>query len=75
MSNEYYLDKVYTVGESDPEKDNNSSGDEMDRDPNRGRQEFYDAISDPAAMRNAMDPISENSIGGFNSNSNSAAVH
>ena len=58
-SNEYYLDKVYTVGESDPDQGNNSSGDETDRDPRREGQEFYDAISDPAALRNAMDPISE----------------
>ena len=36
-----------------------SSGDDSDRDQRRGRQEFYDAISDPAALRNAMDPISE----------------
>ena len=48
MSNENYLDKVYTVGESDPDQGNNSSGDETDRDPRRGGQEFYDAISDPA---------------------------
>ena len=59
MSNENYLDKVYTVGESDPDQGNSSSGDETDRDPRRGGQEFYDAISDPAALRNAMDPISE----------------
>ena len=59
MSNNNYLDKVYSVGESDPDQGNNSSGDETDRDPRRGGQEFYDAISDPAALRNAMDPISE----------------
>ena len=40
MSNENYLDKVYTVGESDPDQGNNSSGDETDRDPRRGGQEF-----------------------------------
>ena len=51
MSNEYYSDKVYTVGESDPDQGNNSSGDETDRDPRRGGQEFHDAISDPAALR------------------------
>ena len=68
MSNENYLDKVYTVGVSDPDQHDNSSGDDTDRDPRRGGQEFYDAISDPAALRNAMD------LGGFNSNSNSAAV-
>ena len=59
MSNNNYLDKVYTVGESDPDQRDNSSGDETDCDPRRGGQEFYDAISDPAALRNAMDPISE----------------
>ena len=47
------------MDESDPDQGNNSSGDETDRDPRRGGQEFYDAISDPAALRNAMDPISE----------------
>ena len=59
MSNNNYLDKVYTVGESDPDQRENFSGDENDRDPRQGGQEFYDAISDPAALRNAMDPISE----------------
>ena len=38
MSNENYLDKVYTVGESDPDHGNNSSGDETDRDPRRGAE-------------------------------------
>ena len=59
MSNDNYLDNVYTVGVSDPDPHDKSSGDETDRDPRRGEQEFYDAISDPAALRNAMDPISE----------------
>ena len=59
MSNNNYLDKVFTVGENDPDQRDNSSGDESDRDQRRGGQEFYDAISDPAALRNAMDPISE----------------
>ena len=59
MSNENYLDKVYTVGESDPDQRETSSGDDSDRDQRRGGQEFYDAISDPAALRNAMNPISE----------------
>ena len=53
------MDKVYTVGESDPDQRDNSSGDESDQDQRRGGQEFYDTISDPAALRNAMDPISE----------------
>ena len=55
MSNNNYLDKVYTVYEDDRDQ----RGDESDRDQRRGEQEFYDAISDPAALRNAMDPISE----------------
>ena len=60
MSYNNYLDKVYTVGENDPDQRDNSSGDESDRDQRRGGQELYDAISDPpAALRNAMDPISE----------------
>ena len=59
MSNNNYLDKVYTVGKSNSDQGDNYSGDETDRDPRRGGQEFYDAISDPAALRNAMDPISE----------------
>ena len=59
MSNNNYLDKVYTVGKNDPDQRDNSSGDESDRDQRRGGQEFYDAISDPAALRNAMDPISK----------------
>ena len=59
MSNNNYLDKFYTVGESDPDQRDTSSGDETDRDQRRGGQEFYDAISDPAALRNSMDPISE----------------
>ena len=39
--------------------DEDYSGDDSDRDQRRGREEIYDAISDPAALRNAMDPISE----------------
>ena len=59
MSNNKYLDKVYTVGENDPDQRDNSSGDDSDRDQRRRGQEFYDAISDPATLRNAIDPISE----------------
>ena len=59
MSNNNYLDKVYTVGENDRDQRDNSSGDDSDRDQHRGGQEFYDALSDPAALRNTMDPISE----------------
>ena len=59
MSGNNYLDKVYTVGENNRDHREDSSGDDSDRDQRRGRQEFYDAISDPAALRNAMDLISE----------------
>ena len=59
MSDNNYLDEVYTVGENNRDHCEDSSGDDSDRDQRRGRQEFYDAISDPAALRNAMDPISE----------------
>ena len=51
MSNNNYLDKVYTVGENDPDQRDNSSGDESNLDQRRGGQEFYDAISDSAALR------------------------
>ena len=59
MSNNYYFDEVYTVEENNRDHREDSSGDDSDRDQRRGRQEFYDAISDPAALKNAMDPISE----------------
>ena len=59
MSDNNYLDEVYTVGENYRDHREDSSGDDSDRDQRQGRQEFYDAISDPAALRNAMDPISE----------------
>ena len=59
MSNNNYLDEVYTVGENNRDQREDSMGEDLDRDQRRGRQEFYDALSDPAALRNAMDPISE----------------
>ena len=59
MCNNSYLDEVYTVGENNRDHRQDSSGDDSDRDQRRGRREFYDAISEPAALRNAMDPISE----------------
>ena len=59
MSNNNYLDEVYTVGKNNRDHREDSSGDVSGRDQRRGRQAFYDAISDPAALRNAMDPISE----------------
>ena len=57
MSDNNYLDEVYTVGENNRDHREDSSGENSDRDQRRGRQEFYDAISDPEALRNAMDPI------------------
>ena len=59
MSNNNYLDEVYTVGENNRDHREDISGDDSDRDQRRGGKEFYDAISDPAVLRNAMDPISE----------------
>ena len=50
MSNNNYLDEVYTVGENNRDHREDSSGDDSDRDQRRGRQEIYDAISDPAAL-------------------------
>ena len=44
-------DEVYTVGENNRDHQGDSSGDDSDQDQRRGRQEFYDAISDPAALR------------------------
>ena len=46
MSTNNYLDEVYTVGEYNLDHREDSSGDDSDRDQRRGRQEFYDAISD-----------------------------
>ena len=59
MSYNNYLDKVYTVGEINRDDKGDSSGNDSDRGHRRGRQKFYDAISDPAVLRNALDPISE----------------
>ena len=59
MSNNNYLDEVYTVGENNRDHREDSSGDDSDCDQRQERQEFYNALSDPAALRNAMDPISE----------------
>ena len=47
------------MGENDRDQRDNSSGDDSDRDQRREGQELYDTISDPAALRNAMDPSSE----------------
>ena len=59
MSYNNYLDEVFTVGEKNRDDKGDSSGDDSDRDQRRGRQEIYDAISDPTVLRNALDPISE----------------
>ena len=53
------MDEVYTVGEDNHDDKENSSGNDSDRDQRRGRPEFYDAISDPADLTNALDPMSE----------------
>ena len=57
MSNNNYLDEVYTVGENNSDHLEDFLGDDLERDQRRGGQEYYDALSDPAALRNAMDPI------------------
>ena len=59
MSYNNYLDEVYTVGENIYDNQGDSSGNDSNRDQRRGRQEFYDTISDPSILRNALDPISE----------------
>ena len=58
MSYNNYLDEVYTVGENNVDNQEDSSGNDFDRDQRRGRQELYDTISDPSTMRNALDTIS-----------------
>jgi hypothetical protein len=59
MNYNNYLDEVYTVGENNVDNQEDSSENDSDRDQRRGRQEFYDTISDPSIMRNALDPISQ----------------
>ena len=56
MNSNNFLDDVYTVGENNRD---DSSGNDSDRDQRRGRQDFYDTISDPSSLREAIDPISE----------------
>ena len=53
MSNNNNLDEVYTVGENNRDHRDDSLGEDSDRDQRRGGQEFFDALSDPAALRNA----------------------
>ena len=59
MNSNNFLDDVYSVGESNHDNQEDSSGNDSDRDPRRGRQDFYDTISDPSSLRNAIDPISD----------------
>ena len=59
MNSNNFLDDVYTVGENNHENHDDSSGNDSDRDQRRGRQDFYDSISDPSSLRDAIDPISE----------------
>jgi hypothetical protein len=59
MSYNNYLDEVYSVGENNYDNQVDSSGNDSDWDQRRGRQDFYDTISDPSILRNALDPISE----------------
>ena len=59
MNSNNYLDEVYTVGKINIDNLEDSSENDSDRDQRRGRQEFYDTISDPSVMRNALDPISQ----------------
>ena len=59
MNSNNYLDDVYTVGENNYDNHDDSSGKDSDRDQRRGRQDFYETISDPSSLRNALDPISE----------------
>ena len=59
MNSNNFLDDVYTVGENNHDNHDDSSGNDPDRDQRRGRQDFYDTISDPSSLRDAIDPISE----------------
>ena len=59
MSYNNYLDEVYTVGENNYDNQDDSSGNDSESDQRRERQDFYEMISDPSSLRNALDPISE----------------
>ena len=59
MSYNNYLDDVYTVGENNYDNQDDSSGNDSDRDQRRGRQDCYDTISDRSSLMNAIDPISD----------------
>ena len=59
MNSNIFLDDVYTVGKNNHDNQKDSSGNDSDRDSRRGRQDFYDTISDPSSLRNAIDPISD----------------
>jgi hypothetical protein len=55
MNSNNYLDDVYTVGENSYDNHDDSSENDSDRDQRRGRQNFYETISDPSSLRNALD--------------------
>jgi hypothetical protein len=59
MNSNNFLDDFYTVGENNHDNQDDSSGNDSDRDQRRGRQNFYETISDPSSLRNTIDPISE----------------
>ena len=59
MNSNNFLDDVYTVGENNHDNQEDSSGNDSDRDQHRERQDFYDTISNPSSLRNAIDPISD----------------
>ena len=59
MNSNNFFDDVYTVGENNHDNHDDSSGNDSDRDPRRGRQDFYETISDPSSLWNALDHISE----------------
>jgi hypothetical protein len=42
MNSNNYLDEVYTVGENNYDNQDDSSGNDSDRDQRRGRQDFYE---------------------------------
>ena len=59
MNSNKFLNEVYTVRENSHDNQEDYSGNDYDRDSRRGRQDFYDTISDPSSLGNAIDPISD----------------
>ena len=59
MNYNNYLDEVYTVGENNYDNQEDSSGNDSDCDQRWRWQDFYETISDPLILRNALDPISD----------------